>query len=321
MLFSSQLTPCSILARAASAGAPVVHGASHDAISLAWAQAAVALTPALQQLAAANLQQHQQQLQKAFETQFQAFAQQQVPPLGVPKQQAQTGVAMTSTQPHQFSAPPAAQIHFALPVQNLPLPNWTMSAPQHRPQAPVTIPIAPHPPTGAAIAVASVPSLPPLASQVSGASNQSAASPNRSKEDEDAGSMLMGFLTTLRQGYIEAKNKKDREERDRTLKRSMSSSISTGIGYSNETSSGKTSDPADSSPDEELDPSGGSNKDASSSEESDPVEGASRVPPRKRHKTKIGEFTKKNVAAHNTRMNALHANSSYEPQARDVDDD
>ena len=318
MLFSNQLTSFSILARAAPAGAPVVHGASHDAISLAWAQAAVALTPALQQLAAANLQQHQQQLQKAFETQFQAFAQQQVPPPGVPKQHVEFGAAMTSAQPHQFSPPPAAQIHYALPVQNLPLPNWTMSAPQHRPQAPVTIPIAPHPPTGPAIAVASVPSLPPLASQVSGASKQSAASPNRSKEDEDAGSMLMGFLTTLRQGYIEAKNQKDREERDRSLKHSMSTSISTGIGYSNETSSGKTSDPADSSPDEEL---GGSNKDASSSEESDPVEGASRVPPRKRHKTKIGEFTKKNVAAHNTRMNALHANSSYEPQARDVDDD
>jgi hypothetical protein len=37
-------------------------------------------------------------------------------------------------------------------------------------------------------------------------------SPPRSKEDEDAGSMLMGFLSSLRKGYEEALSERDRKE-------------------------------------------------------------------------------------------------------------
>lgn len=119
----------------------------------------------------------------------------------------------------------------------------------------------------------------------------SAAPRTRSKEDEDAGSMLMGFITSLRKGFMAAKNQKDKEMQERKEN-------STGIA------SGATSHAADSSPDDS-----GASKDNSSSDDSDKDAEKPRGPPRKRMKKKrvIGEFTSKNVAAHNTRMDALHA--------------
>lgn len=150
----------------------------------------------------------------------------------------------------------------------------------------------------------------------------------RSKEDEAAGSMLMGFLTSLRKGFMEAKNMKDREDQERASKELESipgsmastelSTTTASTREANETSSGTMSQPADSSPeDSQSDPC---KQDMSSSEESDQPEGSlSRGPPRKRHKTKIGDFTKskskitnigeftsQNVAAHTTRMKELH---------------
>lgn len=248
----------------------------------AWAQAAASLTPALSQLAAANLQQHQKELQKAFEGRIQAIAQ----------HQSSSGAAS--------STPPTASNSQQL--------DTTVKSP---PQPPVVVP---------------VPKPAPAAAKPSVKPKQS-TSP-RSKEDEDAGSMLMGFLSSLRKGYEEALSERERSEGALSsrsgLKRQMSDEpqpskrprfapSSRNVTDGSETASGTTSYPAESSL-EDSDDRGktsssedsdkdSSERDSSGERGSSSGEGGS-VPPRKRMKGKrnVGEFTTKNVAEHNHRM-------------------
>mmetsp|Transcript_13535 Transcript_13535/g.19972 ORF Transcript_13535/g.19972 Transcript_13535/m.19972 type:complete len:743 (-) Transcript_13535:13-2241(-) len=368
---------------------------TNEAITLAWAQAAASLTPALSQLAAANLQQHQQQLQKAYESQLQSYSQ--------PSQQAQSQPSQATAQnnlPHQHShvhhhhhqltpAAPAPIQYVATPQQQIattplsiqpattmPTSSTLMAAPPRQnvtsappppheqfarppnavpiaPQPPVTklqhhntnvvpTPIAAKPPQTAILQPRVHPKGPTGNIQDNKQTKDDDDDSGRSKEDEAAGSMLMGFLTSLRKGFMEAKTLKDKEDQERALKEleslpgSMASTeVSTTTASTreaNDTSSGTMSQPADSSPeDSNSDPC---KQDMSSSEESDQPEGnLSRGPPRKRHKTKIGEFTKtkssitnigeftsQNVAAHTTRMKELHQqervnkNSGYNGQ-------
>jgi hypothetical protein len=173
----------------------------------------------------------------------------------------------------------------------------------------------------------------------------------RSEEDEAAGSMLMGFLSSLRKGYEDAMKDKDRSEKETKTsekpslsgqKRSASEMVqkpkktkgpaancvtpapSATTTERTETSSGTTSYRADSSledfmssseTDKGKDPSSSedSDKDYSgergSSEEQGSLEKRASVPPRKRMKGKgtVGEFTKKNIAKHNHRMDAMRS--------------
>ena len=147
----------------------------------------------------------------------------------------------------------------------------------------------------------------------------------RSKEDEDAGSMLMGFLSSLRKGYEEALSERDKEGDSRTTSllsghkrpaknvpqaskrprlpcarptesvRRTNSTATDGV----ETSSGTTSYPAESSLEDSEESSGNEKGKGPSSEDSDKdsSEGCSSekkvssgergsVPPRKRMKGK-----------------------------------
>lgn len=347
---------------------------SNEAITLAWAQAAASLTPALSQLAAANLQQHQQQLQKAYESQLQSYSQ------TAQSIQSQPSPATAQSQPHQNShvhhhhhqltPAPAAPIQYvATPQQQItatqlsiqpatiPPPSTLIAAPPRQnissapepheqfARPPNAVPIAPQPPVtkvqhqqNTNVIPTRITAKPPqptaIQPQVQSKENVVSDKENkeddngRSKEDEVAGSMLMGFLTSLRKGFMEAKSMKEREDQERATKELESipgsmastelSTTTASTREANETSSGTMSQPADSSPeDSQSDPC---KQETSSSEESDQPEGnLSRGPPRKRHKTKIGEFTKsknsktnigeftsQNVAAHTTRMNELH---------------
>jgi hypothetical protein len=175
------------------------------------------------------------------------------------------------------------------------------------PIAPQPLPIAAKPSTAASPLLPRPPAsqklkLKPVTTDVLMAPN----SPNRSKEDEAAGTMLMGFLTSLREGFMEAKNSKDQEDRFKTTQGAQvkKAVALAALRDNQETESGTTSYPADSSP-EDSSQSDQGGKDPSSSEESDSLD-KPRGPPRKRLKTKIGEFTSRNVAAHTSRMNALH---------------
>ena len=166
----------------------------------------------------------------------------------------------------------------------------------------VMLPIQPRPALGPPPTRVVVPS-PVAQSSVSGTASNAA----RTKDDVDAGSMLMGFLNSLHKGFIEAKCQRDKEERDSAEQEqawSNKSSSILGMGDAQETSSGRTSQPADSSLEDSQSEQGG--KDPSSSEESDVPMERPRGPPRKRHKTKVSEFTSVNVAAHTSRMDALH---------------
>jgi len=392
---------------------PAVSQAGREMFALAWAQAAASLGPALSQLAAANLQQHQMQLQKAYESQLRTYGQQSVPApavapapgvaqsVGITPIQAAPGPAMQAPQsapqvaqqhghapqanivqsPHtiqtahtsqpQYAMAPGPPSHIALvhhhhhpPGAMAPPANYTIATQQFiRPsvvatpvatqqqhhvqsqvpqaQAPhATIPqhtIIPahtfHPPpiaakmpapsqiTAPAPAVqqnvlpqqsmgqtqAQIPAVQPQALSPpapaartiapSVAPQATAEAPAvRTKEDEDAGTMLMGFITSLRKGFMEAKHQKDKELQASKVQQEIADS-----------SSGTTSQAADSSPDDSESDKGV--KEPSSSEDSDKDSERPRGPPRKRLKTKrvIGEMTSKNVAAHNTRMDALHA--------------
>ena len=129
---------------------------------------------------------------------------------------------------------------------------------------------------------------------------------SRTKDEVDAGSMLMGFLNSLHKGFIEARDLKAKDEREmaaRELSWSNKASAMSIMGDSQDSSSRRTSQPADSSLEDSQSERGG--KDPSSSEESDATERI-RAPPRKRYKARASEFTSKNVAAHTTRMDALH---------------
>jgi hypothetical protein len=177
----------------------------------------------------------------------------------------------------------------------------------------------------------------------------------RSEEDEAAGSMLMGFLSSLRKGYEDALKDKDRGEKETKTSenpwlsgekrpasemkpkktrcpasRRVTPAPSTTTTEMTETSSGTTSYRAGSSLEDFMSSSGtDKGKDPSSSEDSDKDSSGERgsseeqgsledqassedrasVPPRKRMKGKgmLGEFTKKNIAKHNHRMDAMRS--------------
>lgn len=110
---------------------------------------------------------------------------------------------------------------------------------------------------------------------------------------------------------MQAKNQKDKEELERQRQQQLTTKRQPAVlgkspSESNETSSGTTSHPADSSMEDSESDKG--KTDPSSSEDSDKDNGERRLgPPRKRLKKGIvGEFTSQNVAAHNDRMDALH---------------
>jgi len=322
--------------------------ATNEAITLAWAQAAASLTPALSQLAAANLQQHQQQLQKAYESQLQSYAQQQ--------SQTQQPALVQQYAPAQLAAPTTIAFAARAPGQQIAPAPAVMAPPPSVPSImsahsfvqPATVSIAPQPvrhasstPTPIAAkppssSVQRLPTQPPLPTQrvmllpvAHKAPNPAAvdlSSAGRTKEEEYNGSMLMGFLTSLHKGFTEAKDLKDKEDRDLAEQKLVWANKSAamavmGESQKQESSSGGTSYPADSSPEDSQSDMGG--KDPSSSEESDTTMDRPRGPPRKRHKTRVGEFTSRNVAAHTTRMDALHhagqhQNVAYSPPAPHV---
>lgn len=206
----------------------------------------------------------------------------------------------------------------AVPIAPQPVVQQAVPVPTPPPIAarPISVPLTSHPvlqplvrqrPPQEATPIPPLPlkvTINPQSSNSTVRTASTADSPGRSKEDEAAGSMLMGFLTSLRKGFMEAKSLKDREDREKTV-------LAGSKVESNETASGTTSYPADSSL-EDSD-QGASSKDPSSSEESDTNMERPLGPPRKRIKTKIGEFTSKNVAAHTTRMDALHNAEHHHP--------
>ena len=261
--------------------------AANDALtSWAWAQAAASLTPALSQLAAVHFQQQQQQLQKAYESQRAQYQQQHlacapIAPL-VPTAPMVVPLAPVSIMCNVVGGSPAS---FS---STLPTPYPVVVVPTPSGPSPVEI-------MDTAIAIPNSPS-----QQL------------RSKEDEDAGSMLMGFLSSLREGFMEAVDRKDREEQDRSNRKRAYTSVKTSsVELSkSEVSSGTTSHPADSS----LEDSGSDKgRESSSSEDSDKDIAIDRPmgPLRKRIKMKkISEFTSKNVEMHNRAMIALHGDQN-----------
>ena len=299
------------------------NGPNEALATWAWAQAAASLTPAISQLAAATLQQHQQHLLKAYEAQIQAVA-----------QQSATGSlqAMGTAKPVAPVAPPKTQEHLASRVSAI----KAAAA-----QLPTILPAG-----GAGVAAKA-------------GTNPNSLDDSRSKEDQAAGSMLMGFLSSLRKGYEEALSEKMQQEkkqdssvsgrkrnsRDEKLSSSSkkpraspsqrvgnavtpavsrsASSVQDGSYMSRaETSSGTTSYPADSSLEDSESSENDKGKDPSSSEESDrdflgdQVSSGERGfgPPRKRLKGKhiVGKFTRKNIADHNHRMDAMRGTISQE---------
>jgi hypothetical protein len=268
----------------------MMSSAANDAItSWAWAQAAAALQPALSQLAAANFQQHQQQLQKAYQAQMQVFSSQVV------------------TVPE--AAPP------------LPVPS-TMAPPPHVLQINVkSTPIgeAVHstilPSAGAWNTHLVTPSLPVVdAKPRTGKHPESPTREGRTKEDEDAGTMLMGFLSSLREGYMEAISQKDNEEDNRkhpNKRTAPSKGSSLSELASTDISSGSTSHPAESSLEDSGSDKGKEEVSSSDDSDKDTTKNLLRGPPRKRIKMhKISDFTSQNVAMHNRAMTALHGNQN-----------
>lgn len=141
----------------------------------------------------------------------------------------------------------------------------------------------------------------------------------------------MGFLSSLRRNFEDAMEERKQEEvstpqsgmdAGMALARKASPQSSMALAGLNsqdatyavtESSSGNTSheESESGSSDSIMLASTGKKVDISSSEESDREQASGDRgygPPRKRHKNRggVGEFTSKNVAYHNCRMNALH---------------
>ncbi|KAI2502475.1 hypothetical protein MHU86_11981 [Fragilaria crotonensis] len=296
-----------------------IQTATNDAIHMAWAQAAASLTPALSQLAAANLQQHQRQLQQAYETQLQTYGQ-SVPQQVAPMQHYIQSSLTPAPAPIVFAAPVPAQhltpVPFTMalpPPIPLPIPTQSFLQPSPHPThpppivaKPAAVPIQPRP-------VQVEPSAQVVAPVAQRNPDSQETSTSRTKDEVDAGSMLIGFLNSLHKGFLEAKSLKDKDEREmaaRELAWSNKVAATAIMGDSHDSSSGRTSQPADSSPEDSQSELGG--KDPSSSEESDATMERPRAPPRKRHKVRVSEFTSRNVAAHTTRMDALHHGGQHQ---------
>jgi hypothetical protein len=323
---SHQLTLTSHRRHSQATSLSSIQTATNDAIHMAWAQAAASLTPALSQLAAANLQQHQRQLQQAYETQLQTFGQ-SVPQQGAPMQHFVQTSLTPAPAPIVFAAPAVGQhlapVPFTMappPPMPLPMPSQSLLQPSLHPKhpppivaKPATVPIQPRP-------VQSEPSTQAVAPVPQRTSpNSQEANTSRTKDEVDAGSMLIGFLNSLHRGFLEAKNLKDKDEREmaaRELSWSNKAAATAIMGDSQDSSSGRTSQPADSSPEDSQSELGG--KDPSSSEESDATMERPRAPPRKRHKVRVSKFTSRNVAAHTTRMDALHHGGQHQIEAYSV---
>jgi hypothetical protein len=279
---------------------PQTSGQNHLA-ALAWAQAAASLSPAISQLAVANLRQQQHELQKAFEARLQEIA----------KQQTVGNAATTTTTVAPTSAPVEVQkiqaTTFQAPPSVIQPMQLSGTAQEGVAQAPVSAKPAPAQPT---------PQSP------------------RSKEDEDAGSMLMGFLSSLRKGYEEALSEREQSEGKLTAPLSGHKRERRTSAERAETESGTTSYPAESSL-EDSDEAGKSNKQTCSSSEGDSdkesseressgergsssEEGGGSVPPRKRMKGKhsLNEFTRQNVAEHNHRMDVMRLGKTQQDPSK-----
>jgi hypothetical protein len=283
---------------------------------LAWVQAAASLTPALSQLAAANLQ----QLQNAYEMQLQAYSKHSqqsgpkhqfpavsiaAPPSAIvfatPNSDSTVTNAplMMTSSPTSIMMSNSSVVPSPLPIAPQPIKNETRNQ-MSSPVTPVTVQIRPRP----SLSIASSENAKPNLSETK--DEKKSLRPTRTKDEEDAGSMLIGFLSSLHKGFLEAKSLKDKEEHE---------SASRDLLWLNhvevlDSSSGRTSLPADSSQEDTNSELGG--KDPSSSEESDTTTDRSRGPPRKRHKGKISKFTCQNVAEHTTRMDAIHLAEKHE---------
>jgi hypothetical protein len=236
----------------------------------------MSLSPALSQLGAGNLQQQQQQLQRAILAQIQANIQQEQLRQAF---EAQMQQAAGQRKPSHTST--ATHANKAVPLQG--------STP--RQAAAAAAPLGPKPSQPVPKTAASLPTgMRPVPQ------DRPPRSPTRSKEDEDAGTVLLGFISSLRQSFEEAKARRQEED-------SSQMKVETASG-----TTGTTNPATDSSLDElsENDKKGSS----SGSDESDEAAtgGRSRLgPPRKRHKSaKYSDFTRRNIAKHNTRMDALH---------------
>ena len=257
--------------------------------NLAIAQAAASFAPAITQLAAANLQKQQQQQQQQQQLQFQSTNIPFIDPVKELSARLQESrdtdslrqalqAAMAGVSPAPKASPsPAA---FAHGLQQM------ASLPQAQKQLPV---LQKQPPTGIAGANANAPPV------------RSSAIPSgplkrqRNDEDKKAGTILLGFLSSLRQSYEEALKEKEGEQQPsqppltagnirmnaapRKSRPPQVSDISSGVSSS-------TGQPESSV--EESDWHSDKKTETSSSEDSDKETGESsnKGPPRKRLKTK-----------------------------------
>jgi len=176
-------TPSPIVPNMQQTPTSSMQAANNAMAKIAWAQAAASLSPALSQLAAANLQKQQQQLQQAYQAQIQ-----QGIPVGVPNTAAMSLVPQVPG--NALSSTPVALNQSV--VHRPPLP----------PQVSQTVAVSASKSDVADGNKAVVDSM-------TSSSDAETTNP-RSKEDEAAGSMLMGFLSSLRKSFLDAVEQKDR---------------------------------------------------------------------------------------------------------------
>ena len=281
--------------------------------SWAFAQAAASLAPAITQLAAANLQQQRQlqqgpkQVDPIKELSARLQESRQTESLRQALQAAMAGssapappMATLSTQP--LSAQSAPSTMTMTPSQNIQL-----NAAQQR-KIPDTKPIT----------VAPRKATP----------NTTIAQPNpststkraRSDEEKQAGDILLGFLSSLRQSYEEALKGKDKAEtssnENSDFRKTPSTSLHNAVKNVNQGSrprvpqvsdissgvSSSTGQPESSV--EESDWHSDKKTETSSSEDSDKeVSGTSKGPPRKRIKTKRAADDRQREATANRKHN------------------
>lgn len=216
-------------------GAPPL---TNDAMAqLAWAQAAASLTPALNQLAASNLHQHQQQLQNAYQAQFQKNAyhaqfQKNAAPVVVPT--SMMAPPLRSQASHESSTSATANSTTSVhPLNSANTTQVVLSQPKVSvapPVAGVTPVMAPPPRVSASVTPSTsvtanatpktsqlpvlVTSFGPVASpkQLDIQSAVNARPLSNQTEDEVAGSMLLGFLSSLRKSFNDAVEQKNLQE-------------------------------------------------------------------------------------------------------------
>lgn len=127
-----------------------------------------------------------------------------------------------------------------------------------------------------------------------------------SKDDEDAGSILMGFASLLQQSYDEAKSSGRGTSVCDSASSNWKGSMAMSASGDSEFLSARTSNPADSSAYDSMSDQGGKDPGCSSEESDEATYPTYAGQACKRHKSRIGNFTSQNLAEHTTRMAAMY---------------